>query len=303
MHNFLPMPLFQARLGTAPRNDGHTDWHGHGRHFILSALRAAVLFGTAAACTHQGGPSSPGNPASATVAGTVSYRERIALPPDAILKVDLLKETPNDTGPTAITIVATTSVASAGRQVPLPFMLHYDPRMMRTNPTLFVRAMIRSGEQLLFESSRMNAVISPSKNERLDLVLARFDPLAYLPADLAGTHWVLQSMNGVAVLEGTHPTLDFLKGKATGNGACNTFSAAVDISGSSIRFGAVEAARTSCGTAVSLQEINYLEALEAADGFTVEPPDRAHPIGVTLLIQSGRSDRVLQFASYTRIQH
>jgi len=53
------------------------------------------------------------------LSGTLLYRERIALPPDAVATVRLV-----EVGGEQIAIART---ASQGRQVPLPFTLDYDP--------------------------------------------------------------------------------------------------------------------------------------------------------------------------------
>ena len=89
------------------------------------------------------------------------------------------------------------------------------------------------------------------------------------------------------VVADTHVTLDFIQtGRATGSGSCNHYFATVETSGSSIRFGAVGATRMACGTAVSLQEVKYFEALESASRFTIE--------GDVLSIYGG-SSRPLRF--------
>ena len=102
---------------------------------------------------------------------------------------------------------------------------------------------------------------------------------------------MLEDLNGAGVVEGTHVTLDFAeKGRATGNGSCNRSFSTVEISGTSIRFGAVGATRMACATPVSLQEVKYFEALEGAHRFTIE--------GNTLSIFGGGS-RPLRFTRAT----
>jgi putative lipoprotein len=107
----------------------------------------------------------------------------------------------------------------------------------------------------------------------VDLVLTRVDPTeASGTGDLAGSSWILEDLNGAGVVADTRVTLDFAeKGRATGTGSCNRYFATVEISGSSIRFGAVGATRMACAaTAASLQEVKYFGALEAASRFTLE---------------------------------
>jgi putative lipoprotein len=232
----------------------------------VSAVAMMVGAGTAiGACAHQPREASG---ESATLSGTVAYRERVALPGDAIAEVSLLDATVQDTS----LVVAKTSFPSDGKQVPLPFSLHYDASKIDKTHLYTARATIKSGGQILFTTDQVRGVITQGNPTHVDLMLTRVDPeTAGATGDVAGSHWVLADLNGDGVVEGTHVTLDFAeKGRATGSGSCNRYFSTVEISGSSIRFGAVGATRMACGTAVSLQEVKYFEALEAAHRFTIE---------------------------------
>ena len=86
-----------------------------------SFLEAALRVHNHAHCDRRvrtSGSSSSGE--SATLTGTVSYRERVALPPDAVAEVSVIDATVQDV---AATVVAKTAVPSEGKQVPLPFTL------------------------------------------------------------------------------------------------------------------------------------------------------------------------------------
>ena len=250
--------------------------------YFASAL-ALIAIG---ACAHHGGSSSG---ESAALTGTVAYRERVALPPDAVAEVTLIDATIQDV---AAPVVAKATFPSEGKQVPLPFSLRYDAGKLDKTHLYTVRATIKSGGQMLFTTDQVRGVITQGNPTHVDLMLSRVDPeAAGATGDLAGSSWVLEDLNGDGVVEGTHVTLDFAeKGRATGSGSCNRYFSTVEISGSSIRFGAVGATRMACGTAVSLQEVKYFEALEAAHRFTIE--------GGTLSIFGGGS-KPLRFTRAT----
>lgn len=245
-------------------------------------IELALMLLAIAACTHPGASSSA---EGATLTGTVAYRERVALPSDAIAEISLVDATSQDAG---APVVAKVTVQSEGKQVPLPFSLPYDASRIDKTHLYTARATIRSGGQLLFTTDQVRGVITQGNPTHVDLILTRVDPeAASASGDLAGSSWELEDLNGAGVVEGTHVTLDFAeKGRATGNGSCNRYFSTVDISGSSIRFGAVGATRMACATPVSLQEVKYFEALEAAHRFTVE--------GSTLSIFGG-GNRPLRF--------
>jgi putative lipoprotein len=234
------------------------------------ALTCVVALMAMSACAQHSRSSSAEDAASASVTGTVAYRERVALPPDATAEISLIDATVQDD---AARVVATTTVRADGRQPPLPFSLAYDASKIAKTHLYTVRAAIKSGAELLFATDIARAVITQENPTHVDLMLTRVDPTeASESGDLAGSSWVLEDLNGTAVVAGTRATLDFAeKGRATGTGSCNRYFATVEISGSSIRFGAVGATRMACAaTAVSLQEVKYFAALEAASRFTLE---------------------------------
>lgn len=80
------------------------------------------------------------------VSGTLNYRQRIALPPDAVAVVQLVDihgQTPPGTA------VAEQVIAPAG-QVPIPFTLRFDHNDLPRQVDLTVVARIQAGQRLLF---------------------------------------------------------------------------------------------------------------------------------------------------------
>jgi putative lipoprotein len=251
------------------------------------ALMCAVALVALGACAQHARSSSAEDAAGPAVSGTIAYRERVALPPDAIAEVSLIDATVQDD---AARVVATTTVRADGREVPLPFSLRYDAGKIVKTDLYTVRASIKSGGELLFATDIARPVITQDNPTSVDLILARVDPTqAAESGDLAGSSWILVDLNGAGVVADTRVTLDFARnGRATGTGSCNRYFATVDISGSSIRFGAVGATRMACAaTAASMQEVKYFGALEGASRFTLE--------GGVLSIYGSGANRPLRF--------
>jgi putative lipoprotein len=191
------------------------------------------------------------------------------LPPDAVAEITVIDATVADAKAPSL---ATVAVPSNGAQVPLSFSLPYDATRIDKSHLYTIRASIKSKGEVLFTSDIARGVITQGNPSRVDLVLSRFDPgAASGSGDLAGSSWVLTDLQGTAIVADTRPTLDFsAPGRVTGSGSCNRYFATVEMSGSSIRVGAVGATRMACGTAVSLQEVKFFEALESANRFTLE---------------------------------
>ncbi|MEO7039632.1 MAG: YbaY family lipoprotein [Gemmatimonadaceae bacterium] len=245
-------------------------------NLIPRAAVAAFAFAAFGACAHSTGASpNAGGGESAAITGSVAYRERVALPPDAVAEVSLIDATAQDV---AATTVATTMVRSEGKQVPIPFTLRYDASRIDKSHLYTVRAVIKSGAQLLWTTDIVRAVITQGNPTHVDLMLTRVDPGAAsggggagARGELAGSSWVLTDLGNARALDDPPTTLDFAtKGKASGSGSCNRYFATVEISGTSIRFGAVGATRMTCATPVSLQEVRYFEALESSSRFDVD---------------------------------
>lgn len=221
------------------------------------------------------------------VTGSVAYRERMALPPDAVVHVSLTDVSRMDA---VAPIIAETTVVVAGRQVPIPFVLHYDRSRIEPNHSYAVRAVIRSGERMLFSTDATHRVITQGNPTQVDVrvVRAAAGDVGTGTRPLTGTAWVLEDLGGTAVLDRAQPTLEFAdSGKVAGNGSCNRFFGSVQLSGDSISFGPLGTTKMACADSVGRQEATYLKALQDAERLQLD--DR------TLLIFSKGLTRPLRF--------
>ncbi|MCT0218611.1 YbaY family lipoprotein [Synechococcus sp. CS-1329] len=115
------------------------------------------------------------------IEGTASYRERIALPAGASLKVELQDVSRADA---AAEVLARTVVSPAG-QVPLPFALTYDDAAIRPGRRYTVRATIHHQGRLLFTTDQMVPVLTGAGSTgplQLQLVAVPAPRLSSLPA-------------------------------------------------------------------------------------------------------------------------
>jgi len=83
-----------------------------------------------------------------TLAGTVTYLERLALDPAAVVVVEL-----QDVSTGTPTVVATTQVAAEGRQVPIPFTMTYDPAAINAAGTYLLYGRILVNGAIAFASA------------------------------------------------------------------------------------------------------------------------------------------------------
>lgn len=104
------------------------------------------------------------------VLGTVTYRERIALPPNAIVQVTL------ESVGAPMQVIAEQTIETQGRQVPIPFSLNYDASSLREEDSYRVRAQILVDQQLRFTGS-VDYPTSPSeKPAKVEIIVRSMSP-------------------------------------------------------------------------------------------------------------------------------
>jgi uncharacterized lipoprotein YbaY len=128
------------------------------------SLLLPVLFvsacGTAAAPTGQD---------SVTVSGTAAYRQRVAMPPEAVLTVRV--EDVSRAGAPA-TVMAESREAFGSRQVPIPFTLKVPRSAIDPRARYSVRATITVNGQLAFTTDTHQPVLTgEAKNNDIALML------------------------------------------------------------------------------------------------------------------------------------
>lgn len=103
------------------------------------------------------------------LSGTVAYRERIALPDNAVVKVTLEDVSLADA---KATVIDSQSYTTEGKQVPLPFTLSYQESQIDPRHTYNVRAQIFVDNKLIFTTDTAAHVITDfEQTHEVDLLL------------------------------------------------------------------------------------------------------------------------------------
>ena len=121
-------------------------------------LTGLLIWALAAGCALAAGNG-------AHVAGTASYRERMALPPGAVFEA-VLEDVSIADAP-AIELGRTT-LEDPGNP-PFHFEIDYDPAAVRPEGTYSVRAQVSVGRKLLFVSDTMNPVLTQGAPDAVDI--------------------------------------------------------------------------------------------------------------------------------------
>lgn len=110
---------------------------------------------------------------SVTVQGTVAYRQRIAMPPQAVLLVQVADVSLMDA---PAKVLAESREEFAGRQVPLRFKLQVPKSAIDERHRYAVSARIMLGDRLAFISTEHKGVLTQDQGNQVDLLLQAVPP-------------------------------------------------------------------------------------------------------------------------------
>lgn len=187
-------------------------------------------------------------PPTASITGSASYRERMALPPDAVLDVRL--EDVSRADAPAVEIGGAT-VQPAG-QVPIRFEIPYDPARVQAGHRYQVRASIKAGGTLLFVTDTAYPVLGADGACHVDLLLKRAISAEQASrATLENTYWKFVSLNGQAVTVAEHQREPHLilhpdRRSVSGSGGCNGMGGSYQLDGERLSFSRMAGTLMAC---------------------------------------------------------
>lgn len=235
---------------------------------LTAAAMAVVLTGAAA-----GG----------TIEGTATYRERIAVPPDATLYVQL-----QDVSRADAPSVTLSAKRYALTGVPAQFELSYDDALIQEGMRYVVRGSIFQGDKLLFTTDTAYPVLTNGSGNTTDLVLVKAQPAG--SATLEDTNWMATGLNGASLETEKRPSLSFAQdGAFSGSGGCNRFSGQAEISGNKIDFpDNMAATLMACPPPLDEVERQFFKALQGVTAYAFK--------GDTLVLLDSAGQPVVQLA-------
>lgn len=238
---------------------------------VIGVAVLAVSLGWARGASPQSS-TAQSTAAQPSVSGTVVYRERMALPPDAAIEVKLQDVT--GTGGTANTI-AESVFATGGKQVPIPFQLSYNPSDINPAHKYQVQANIRVNGKLMFTGVIPYLVITQGAPSQVALLLERAPekPVQAPGRRLTDTNWKLVQVNGKAavVVEGSEAHI-FLekKGMFSGSTGCNQMTGSFIASEGALQFTPGGMTMKMCAQPLMEQEQALVAAIKATTNYQID---------------------------------
>jgi len=133
---------------------------------FAAGLSLAACLVTAVGTT-EAAQSVAGTSGQAVVRGTAAYRERIALPPDAVFEATLEDHSRADA---PADVIGRVRVESPG-QVPIRFEIPYDPSRIKERNSYSVRGRITVDGQLWFTTDTIHPVLTRGYPANVELML------------------------------------------------------------------------------------------------------------------------------------
>ncbi|WP_421913689.1 YbaY family lipoprotein [Mesorhizobium sp.] len=223
--------------------------------------------------------------AEKAVKGEVVYRERIALPPNAALSVQLADVSLAD-APAAI--IGEQKMSPAG-QVPISFEIKFDSSAIRPRMTYALEARITVDNKLIFISDTRHQV-DPLTDAPQTILLKMVPRASADTAPVFGQSWVVEYVDGIGAIAYPRATLRISEaGKAGGNGPCNAYFANAKVEGQSIAISNIGSTFKACTPEVMAEEKAMFDALAKASSFRVDDGK--------LIIADKRNRDILRFSA------
>ncbi|WP_331609809.1 YbaY family lipoprotein [Povalibacter sp.] len=202
---------------------------------------SALVF-MCAGCTSGGGATPP----QASLSGTAIYRERIALPPDAVFEVTL-EDVSRADAPSEV--IGSSRIESPGNP-PIRFSIAYDPRRLVAQHRYVVRAWIAHADALMFTTDTAYPVLVPGTPDSPELLLKR-QAASATPAGVEDMEWQLVRLGTTpAVIDSPQSaprlTLQASDKRVTGSGGCNRFTGSYTLEGQRLKFGPIAVTMMAC---------------------------------------------------------
>ncbi|OBQ60005.1 YbaY family lipoprotein [Mesorhizobium erdmanii] len=204
--------------------------------------------------------------AEKAVRGEVIYRERIALPPSAVLSVQLADVSLAD----APARIIGEQTVKPGGQVPISFEIKFDPSVIRPQMTYALQARITVDGKLMFISDvrhQVDPLTDAPQTIMLKMVASSSEPAV----SVFGQLWVVDYVDGIGAITAPQATFRVSEaGKAGGRGPCNTYFATAKVDGQAIAISDIGSTYMACAPEVMAEEKALFDALAKAASYKVE---------------------------------
>lgn len=225
------------------------------------------------------------------IEGSVWYRERMLLPPNAEVYVALEDVARMDV---AADVIASTRFTPRSGP-PWDFSLAYDPVRIHNKGRYGLRARIEVEGKLMFiNTTHVPAFDRAPGDKPVKIMVSRVGKAASQTkpdAELVNTYWKLTELNGKPATLGTgqkelHMVFSGESNQVSGFSGCNRFSGTYEKNDGHLGFGPMAATMMACADGMA-QEAAFLKALGKTERYTIK--------GDNLALYNGAEKLILRF--------
>lgn len=237
---------------------------GIDRRAVVGIAAAAVALLVMVGCSSTTAVDS-------TVRGTATYRERMALPPGAVLEVTLQDVSLADA---PARVLGTARTENPGNP-PFSFEISYDPGQIDDRHTYAVRATIRVDDTLMFTTDTTYPVLTRGAGNEVEVVMIRAPRSTQTAAPrVDGTYWKLAQIGrdrapDLGGAREPHIVLNPADGSVAGTGGCNRIAGTYKVDGEWVGFGKLSMTRKACVDDADV-DAELVAVLENAVGYRLE---------------------------------
>jgi putative lipoprotein len=201
--------------------------------------------------------------------GTATYRERMALPPSAVLEATLENGSKADA---PAEIVGRTRLERPGNP-PIRFQIPYDTSRIDPSGRYTVRATITVDGKPFFTTDRHHPVLTAGSGSEVELLLRRVGASTAADESLENTYWKLTHLEGTPIprdFQQREPHLIFnsLTGRVTGSGGCNQLTGGYEMSGDRLKLSQVVSTMMACEKGMETER-TFLQTLQQVSGWRI----------------------------------
>ena len=244
---------------------------------LVATLSTLIAFIFSFAMSADASSTSTGAESMKRIEGSVWYRERMLLPPNAEVRVYLEDVSRMDE---SADVIATTRFVPQGGP-PWNFTLEYDPAKLHEKGRYGLRVRVEADGRLMFISTEHIPAFDRDSGTPVKIMVSRVggkrDDGEASPsrpdASLTGTYWKLLDLNGQPVSLGAgkkelHMVLTTEGNQVRGFSGCNQFRGTYEVSDNKLEFGQMASTMMACVEGME-QEQQFLKVISNTKRFSI----------------------------------
>jgi putative lipoprotein len=194
----------------------------------------------------------------------VTHRERIALPPSAVVEVKLVDVSRAD-GPSK-TIAEVSKVVEG--QIPILYKLKFDSADIQPGHSYALQARITVDGRHWFTTPTRHPVFAGT--DRTEIFVQCVNNAGAASPETPVGRWLAEDIDGSGVIDRLQTVLEIsADGSVSGSGGCNRMTGKAVISGDRITFGPIASTDMACTPAVMHQEGKFFAALRRVQTWNI----------------------------------